>query len=203
MARSRSVLRGSQSLFSWTLNKPSYLRVRGFPGVARRFQVVGITGDGIRVVDDYAHNAEKLRAAISVAQAGAERVVAVFQTHGFGPARFLRHELRELLPRLLRPQYSFCYAEIFYAGGTVARDVSSSMLADDLLPAIACGHAPDHVSVVAWVTATARPGDTALIMGARDPALPALARSILAALESLKARAGAPGAPPDRSPRTR
>jgi hypothetical protein len=60
MARSRSVLRGSQSLFSWTLNKPSYLRVRGFPGVARRFQVVGITGDGIRVVDEYAHNAEKL-----------------------------------------------------------------------------------------------------------------------------------------------
>jgi UDP-N-acetylmuramate--alanine ligase len=104
---------------------------------------------------------------------------------------------------LLRPQDRVCYAEIFYAGGTVARDVSSSMLADDLLPAIACGHAPDHVSVVAWVTATARLGDTALIMGARDPALPALARSILAALESLKARAGAPGTPPDRSPRTR
>ena len=64
----------------------------------------------------------------------------------------------------------------------------------DLPPAIACGHAPDHVSVVAWVTATARPGDTVLIMGARVPALPALARSILAALESLKARAGAPDA---------
>ena len=68
------------------------------------------------------------------------------------------------------------------------------MLADDLPPAIACGHAPDHVSAVAWVTATAHPGDTALIMGARVPALPALARSILAALESLKAQAGAPGA---------
>ena len=171
--------------------------------MTRRFQVVGITGDGIRVVDDYAHNAEKLRAAISAAQAGAERVVAVFQPHGFGPARFLRPELCELLPRLLRPQDRFCYAEIFYAGGTVARDVSSSMLADDLLPAVACGHAPDHAPVVAWVTATARPGDTALIMGARDPALPALARSILAALELLKARAGAPGTPPDRSPRTR
>jgi UDP-N-acetylmuramate--alanine ligase len=95
--------------------------------VAQRFQVVGITGDGIRVVDNYAQNAEKLRAAISAAQAGAERVVAVLQPHGFGPACFLRPELRELLPRLLRPQDRFCYAEIFYAGGTVARDVSSSM----------------------------------------------------------------------------
>ncbi|PYO56212.1 MAG: hypothetical protein DMD83_15595 [Candidatus Rokuibacteriota bacterium] len=35
-----------------------------FPGVARRFEVVGITGDGIRVVDDYAHNGEKIRAAL-------------------------------------------------------------------------------------------------------------------------------------------
>ena len=28
-----------------------------FPGVARRFEVVGVTPAGIRVVDDYAHNA--------------------------------------------------------------------------------------------------------------------------------------------------
>ena len=71
-----------------------------FPGVARRFEVVGITGDGIRVVDDYAHNGEKIRAALTTAQAGGGPVVAVFQPHGFGPARFLRPELRELLPRV-------------------------------------------------------------------------------------------------------
>jgi hypothetical protein len=58
------------------------------------------------------------------------------------------------------------------------------MLAGDLPPTLACGHAADHASAVAWVTATARAGDTVLIMGARDPALPALARSVLAALES-------------------
>ena len=72
-----------------------------FPGVARRFEVVGTTASGIRVVDDYAHNGEKLRAAISTAQAGAARVVALFQPHGYGPARFLRPELRALIPALL------------------------------------------------------------------------------------------------------
>ena len=87
-----------------------------FPGVARRYEVIGVTGDGIRVVDDYAHNGEKLRAAITTAQLGAPRLVAVFQPHGFGPARFLRPELKALLPRLLRAQDRFCYAEIFYAG---------------------------------------------------------------------------------------
>jgi UDP-N-acetylmuramate--alanine ligase len=153
-----------------------------FPGVARRFEVVGITRDGIRVVDDYAHNADKLRAAVAAAQAGAARVVAVFQPHGFGPARFLRPELRELLPRVLRPADRFCYAEIFYAGGTVAKDIGSRMLVDDLPAAVACGYAADHEAVRQWVAAEARPGDTVLVMGARDPDLPKLARSVFDAL---------------------
>jgi len=155
-----------------------------FPGVARRFEVIGVTADGIRVVDDYAHNGEKLRAAITAAQAGAARVLAVFQPHGFGPARFLRPELRELMPRLLRPEDRLCYAEIFYAGGTVARDVSSRMLAEDLPAALACAHAPTHRAVLDWIRAEARPGDTVLIMGARDPDLPALARAAFATLEA-------------------
>ena len=153
-----------------------------FPGVARRFEIVGVTPSGIRVVDDYAHNGEKLRAAIGAAQAGAARVLAVFQPHGFGPARFLRPELRELMPQVLRPEDRLCYAEIFYAGGTVAKDVSSRMLADDLPAALGCGYAPDHVAVVEWVSREAQPGDTVLLMGARDPDLPLLARQILATL---------------------
>jgi UDP-N-acetylmuramate--alanine ligase len=153
-----------------------------FPGVGRRFEIVGVTPTGIRVVDDYAHNADKLRAALTTAQAGADRVVAVFQPHGFGPARFLRPELRELLPRLLRPQDRFCYAEIFYAGGTVARDISGEMLADDLRVSRDCGFAPTHDAVRGWVTKEARPGDTVLVMGARDPDLPTLSRAVFAAL---------------------
>jgi UDP-N-acetylmuramate--alanine ligase len=155
-----------------------------FPGVARRFEVIGTTRDGVRVVDDYAHNADKLRAAITAAQAGAERVVAVFQPHGFGPARFLRPELAELLPRALRPADRFCYAEIFYAGGTVAKDISSRMLVDDLPASLACGYAGDHAEVCRWVASEARAGDTVLLMGARDPDLPKLARSVFTALEA-------------------
>ncbi len=153
-----------------------------FPGVARRFEVVGVTPSGIRVVDDYAHNGEKLRAALTAAQAGGARVVALFQPHGFGPARFLRAELRALLPRVLRPQDRFCYSEIFYAGGSVAKDVSSRMLADDLAASRDCGWAADHAAARAWAVREARPGDTILVMGARDPDLPALARAIFTAL---------------------
>jgi UDP-N-acetylmuramate--alanine ligase len=153
-----------------------------FPGVGRRFELIGVTPAGIRVIDDYAHNADKLRAALTTAQSGGARVIAVFQPHGFGPARFLRPEVRELLPRLLRPQDKFCYAEIFYAGGTVARDISSEALAEDLRAARECAFAADHDAVRRWVAKEARPGDTVMIMGARDPDLPALSRSVFAML---------------------
>jgi UDP-N-acetylmuramate--alanine ligase len=155
--------------------------LRSFPGVARRFEVVGTTPSGIRVVDDYAHNADKIRAALTTAQVGGP-VVAVFQPHGFGPARFLRPELRELLPKLLRPEDRFCYAEIFYAGGTVAKDLSSRDLAGDLPEGLRVGYAANHAAVVRWVAAEAKAGDTVLIMGARDPDLPALSRAVFAAL---------------------
>ena len=149
-----------------------------FPGVARRFERIGVSAAGILVIDDFAHNAEKIRAAVTTAQSSAARIVAVFQPHGFGPARFLRGELRELLPALLRPDDRFCYAEIFYAGGTVTRDLSSRDLAHD----IGAAYAPNHAAVVRWVAGEARRGDTVLLMGARDPALPGLARAVLAAL---------------------
>ena len=126
--------------------------------------------------------------ALTTAQAGAPRVVALFQPHGFGPARFLRAELRELLPRVLRKQDRFAYGEIFYAGGSVTKDISSRMLAEDLPAGLRCGYAADHAAAVAWIDDEARPGDTVLLLGARDPSLPALARDTLAALTRRGAR---------------
>lgn len=153
-----------------------------FPGVARRFQVLGVTDSGIRVVDDYAHNGAKLAAAIRAAQLGCERLIAVFQPHGYGPARFLRAELRALLPEVLRPQDQFCYAEIYYAGGTVQADLSSRDLAADLAASRPCGYAADHLEILDWVADQAAPGDTVLLMGARDPRLGDLAQAVYSLL---------------------
>jgi UDP-N-acetylmuramate--alanine ligase len=149
-----------------------------FPGVSRRFEVIGTTESGIRVIDDYAHNGGKIRAAVEAAQAGCERLIAVFQPHGYGPARFLRPELRDLVPGLLRPGDRFCYSEIFYSGGTVAKDIGSRDLVADLPPGLACGYAANHQELLGWIAGQAMPGDTVLLMGARDPELPRLARAV-------------------------
>ena len=56
------------------------------------------------------------------------------------------------------------------------------MLADDLPATRGCGYAPSHRAVIDWVREEVRPGDTVLIMGARDPELPGLARAVFSAL---------------------
>ncbi len=152
--------------------------LQDFPGVARRFQVMGRTEGAITVVDDYAHNGAKIEAAISAAQLGCNRLVAVFQPHGFGPARFMREELKELLPRILRPQDRFCYAGIYDAGGSADRSISSADLQADLPGDLRCGLAPSHQDVLGWVADQALPGNTVLVMGARDPQLGALAQTL-------------------------
>lgn len=56
----------------------------GFAGAHRRFELVG-RHDGLEVVDDYAHNAPKVAAAVLAARSAAEgrRVVVAFQPHLF------------------------------------------------------------------------------------------------------------------------
>jgi UDP-N-acetylmuramate--alanine ligase len=149
-----------------------------FPGVSRRFEVVARTDEGLRVVDDYAHNGAKIAAAVAAAQAGSDRVVCLFQPHGFGPARQLRPELKELLPGLLRPSDAWLYLPIYFAGGSVTQDITSLDLARDAgVDAVA-----DRREALAWVAERTRPGDTVLIMGARDPGLGAFARALADAL---------------------
>jgi UDP-N-acetylmuramate--alanine ligase len=73
--------------------------------------------------------------------------------------------------------------EIFYAGGTAARDLSSADIAAEIA---ARGRKAEFASSRAALTdrlaAEARDGDLVLVMGARDPSLTELAKQILAAL---------------------
>jgi UDP-N-acetylmuramate--alanine ligase len=56
----------------------------GFTGAGRRFEALGETASGARVIDDYAHHPTEVRATLEAARTlGAERVVAVFQPHLF------------------------------------------------------------------------------------------------------------------------
>ena len=158
-----------------------------FSGISRRFQTVGQTG-GVEVVDDFAHNADKIAAAIKTAHLRAKRVLAIYQPHGYGPTRFLRPDFVATFARELKSEDRLWMLEVFYAGGTATRDFSA---ADIVAEIAARGTTAEFASSRDWLIAKiaeqARPGDIVLVMGARDPSLTELARSVLAALEQSSA----------------
>jgi UDP-N-acetylmuramate--alanine ligase len=71
-----------------------------FAGAGRRFQELGVTSAGARVVDDYAHHPTEVAATIDAARTqGARRVVAVFQPHLYSRTQRLAHEFGAALAR--------------------------------------------------------------------------------------------------------
>jgi UDP-N-acetylmuramate--alanine ligase len=157
--------------------------LRTFHGVARRFQTVG-TARNIHVIDDFAHNPDKIRAALSAAHLQHRRVLAVFQPHGFGPTRFLRDDLIAAFKSALSADDILWLPEIYYAGGTVVRDISSR----DIVSGIREGgrdarFVEGRRALAPVIAAEARDGDLVLVMGARDPSLTDFCREILTALD--------------------
>ena len=163
-----------------------------FPGVFRRHQILG-TFNGVTLVDDFAHNPAKIAASIKSAQDfTVGRVIAWFQPHGFGPTRFLRKDLVDFIAKTLRPMDMdfdrkndvMFFSEIYYAGGTVTRDISAGDLADDLiLKGCEAIYIADRNECAKKMLEYAEPGDTILLMGARDPSLQEFAFSVKKLLE--------------------
>ncbi|MCQ2054777.1 MAG: Mur ligase domain-containing protein [Fibrobacter sp.] len=164
-----------------------------FPGVFRRHQILG-TFNGVTLVDDFAHNPAKIAASIRSAQDFSEgRVLAWFQPHGFGPTRFLRKDLVDFMAKTLRPadigedreNDVMFFSEIYYAGGTVTRDISAGDLADDLiLKGCEAVYIENRMECAKKMVEYAKPGDTILLMGARDPSLETFAKQVRKLLEA-------------------
>jgi len=156
-----------------------------FAGVFRRFNTIG-TANGIEVIDDFAHNPDKIAAALAAGQnrAGKNgRILAVFQPHGFGPTRFLRDALIETFGTHLRLDDVLWMPEIFFAGGTVTRNISSVDIINGVTETQKDGRFLAQRNLLPEAIAReARSGDLVLVMGASDPSLTDFCRMILGEL---------------------
>ena len=161
--------------------EPSVLAdaVRNYEGVARRFCVTS-TKQNVHVVDDFAHNPAKIAAVVRAARGLSERILAVYQPHGFGPTRFLKDEYIATFQNAFRPNDSLYLLPIYYAGGTAQKNISSEDIISGLGPAPFNAHAvKDRDELLSRLKADAKSGDCVLVMGARDPSLPALVRNVV------------------------
>jgi UDP-N-acetylmuramate--alanine ligase len=152
--------------------------LKDYEGIYRRNQVLG-NKHGVWVIDDFAHNPVKCAAAIRACQPVAEKVIAWLQPHGYGPTRFLRNDFVEEISNALRPKDEIWMSEIFYAGGTAVKDISSGDLINDIK---AKGKQAFFVENRNVLLETMRPHFTGncvlLLMGARDPSLEQFAKTV-------------------------
>ncbi len=161
---------------------PERLReaLAGFGGVERRLQRVGRCG-GAAVVDDYAHNPEKLAACwTTLAAAFPAGVCAVWRPHGYAPLRKMLDGLAGMFRRVCRPQDTLLLLPVYDAGGTADRTVGSDVLAS-LLSAegVTVSGVPTLEAAESRMRERAAEGAGVLVtLGARDPGLPRLARRL-------------------------
>ena len=161
--------------------------VRTFEGVARRFSITG-TQQNMLVVDDFAHNPVKIAAAVSAARGLSGRIIAVYQPHGFGPTRFLKDEYIATFRTIFRQHDSLYLLPIYYAGGTAKKDISSEDIITGLGPISFNAQAvKERNELLTKLKADVRSGDCVLVMGARDPSLPALVNKIVELFGGTKA----------------
>ncbi|MEE8597137.1 MAG: UDP-N-acetylmuramate--L-alanine ligase [bacterium] len=153
--------------------------LKTFKGTKRRMEVVG-EANGIKVIDDYAHNPKKIQAAIDTVRLISERLIVVFQPHGYGPTEFMREELISAFAGKLLPTDTLLMPEVFYVGGTAEKRISSNDIIKALKSrGINAVFVPERGDIVTEVKQRAIPHDSVLVMGARDDSLTDLCRAIL------------------------
>ena len=149
-----------------------------YEGIYRRHQILG-DKKGIWVIDDYAHNPAKCAASIKACQPLADKVVAWFQPHGYGPTRFLRNDFVEEISSALRPQDEIWMSEIFYAGGTAIKDISSNDLIEDIRKKGKNAYfIEDRNDFLEIIRPQLNGNSVLLLMGARDPSLEEFSKNI-------------------------
>jgi UDP-N-acetylmuramate--alanine ligase len=159
--------------------------LEGFQGVRRRFQRRGTVG-GVTVVDDYAHNPTKVRAALEAAREQRPgRIVAVFQPHLYSRTRFFARQLGEALA----VADVVVVTDVYGAREDPEPGVSGKLVVDAVLatePRRRVAYLPKRGDVPDYVSNVARSGDLVLTIGAGDVTM--LGTEIVRRLEGRRSR---------------
>ena len=152
--------------------------LKNYEGIYRRSQVYG-NKHGVWLIDDYAHNPVKCAASIRSCQPITPKVIAWFQPHGYAPTKFLRNDFADEISKALRSTDEIWMSEIFYAGGTTTKDISSNDLINDLKAKGANAFFVENRNdLVKAIRSHLNDNCVLLLMGARDPSLEQFAKQV-------------------------
>jgi UDP-N-acetylmuramate--alanine ligase len=126
------------------------------------------------VYDDYAHNPEKLVAAITAVRPEQGRLTVIWRPHGFAPLNQNFDGFVDAFSAALRDSDRLLLLPVFYAGGTVPEGRRSVELGEAL---VARGVMVEVLQAYPQQLDLADE-DVVLVAGARDPQLPKVARRL-------------------------
>ena len=150
-----------------------------FEGLKRRLETVGEAGD-VTVIDDFAHNPDKIAATLATLRAQPGRLLIMFQPHGYGPLAKMGEPLAHSFAEGMAPDDRLYLPDPVYQGGTVERLRGSDWLAGEVQAAgRQAEHIPERAKIGDALMTEAKPGDRILIMGARDDTLIDFARELV------------------------
>jgi UDP-N-acetylmuramate--alanine ligase len=159
-----------------------------FEGIRRRLEVVGTAGS-ITVIDDFAHNPDKIGATLATLHDFPGRLLVMFQPHGFRPLTMMKEGFVETFAHDLNPDDVLVMPEPVYFGGTVTRETTSADIAAAVSARGRLAQAfPDRAACGDRIAELARPGDRILLMGARDDSLSQFAADLLSRVGTSKNR---------------
>jgi UDP-N-acetylmuramate--alanine ligase len=150
-----------------------------FEGLRRRLETIGEAG-GVTVIDDFAHNPDKIDATLATLRAHPGRLLLMFQPHGYGPLTKMGEQLADSLAKGMAPGDRLYLPDPVYQGGTTERVRGSGWLAAQVNER---GGSAEYIAERAKIgdalVAEAQPGDRIVIMGARDDTLIDFALSLV------------------------
>jgi UDP-N-acetylmuramate--alanine ligase len=153
-----------------------------FTGIRRRLEVTGTAG-GVTVIDDFAHNPDKILATMATLHDFPGRLLVMFQPHGFGPLKLMKDAFIETFAQALRTEDVLLMPDPVYYGGTVERSVTSADIVTGIEAAGRTAFSYEtRAECGSALLKLARPGDRIVIMGARDDTLSQFAAELVAAL---------------------
>jgi UDP-N-acetylmuramate--alanine ligase len=156
--------------------------LKTFAGMRRRLEYVG-TANGVTVIDDFAHNPDKIEASLSTLHDFQGRLLVMFQPQGYGPLKMMGKEFIDCFARNLREPDILIMPDPVYYGGTTDKSVTSKDIVEGVAARGRNAYAiADRAACGETLVELAKPGDRIVVMGARDDTLSQFARDLLTKL---------------------
>jgi UDP-N-acetylmuramate--alanine ligase len=153
--------------------------LESFEGLKRRLETVG-TAAGVTVIDDFAHNPDKIDATLATLRAQPGRLLIMFQPHGFGPLTKMGEQLAASFGNGMAAGDRLYLPDPVYQGGTVEKARGSDWLAEAVRGEGADAvHLPTRAAIGDAMILEADEGDRIVIMGARDDSLSEFAAELV------------------------